>query len=80
MSIHLDLCRRHLLENDDQDDPAIVVTSERLSVVGDRLRVLTESMTENGAPATPTVLASWVEAVGWFHGWAFPLLLTSPDS
>lgn len=40
-----------------------------------RVGRLTASMTVDGAPATPADDASWIEALGFFAGWAFPLYL-----
>lgn len=71
-------CRRHLLAGEPPVPEESAALGSYLSGLQRDLSLLTTSMTQSGAPATPAVDASWVEALGWFHGWAFPLTLSSP--
>lgn len=73
------LCRTHLLEAG-IDAASAADTSSYLAGLDRRLRLLVDSMTQNGTPSTPDADASWVEAVAWFAGWSFPLALSSDDS
>lgn len=71
-------CRRHLLAGVPPEAEEFKTLASYLGVLQHELSLLTTSMTQSGAPATPAVNASWVETLGWFHGWAFPLTLSSP--
>lgn len=71
-------CRNHLIAAGAEDDAAAAVLIERLRAVRRDILPLIESMTQAGQPSTPKMDASWVEALGWFHGWAFPLAVTRP--
>lgn len=73
------LCRTHLLEAG-IDAASAAGTSSYLAGLDRRLRLLVDSMTQNGTPSTPDADASWVEAVAWFAGWSFPLALSFDDS
>lgn len=71
-------CRRHLLVGPPPEPTEFAALASYLGRLQRDLSLLTASMTQSGAPATSTVDASWVETLGWFHGWAFPLTLSSP--
>jgi hypothetical protein len=68
-------CRPHLLVG-------AANLSRRRKLAGDlaglhsRLGVLVESMDRHGPARTPEVEAAWVEALGWFAGWEFPIRLS----
>ncbi|TFB86861.1 hypothetical protein E3O44_06755 [Cryobacterium algoricola] len=69
------LCRRHILQRGsltDEDARSLVV---KLSDTRELLVPLVESMTQTGRPSTGLADASWIHALGWFHGWTFPLAL-----
>ncbi|HAM25843.1 MAG TPA: hypothetical protein DCP11_03845 [Microbacteriaceae bacterium] len=66
-------CRPHLIKAGAFDDDTVGSVVEHLADLQARLFALVESMTQKGRPSTPTDDASWVEALGWFHGWDFPL-------
>lgn len=70
------LCRQHLLDSN-PDDGAAAPTADYLDDVRGRLSVLINSMTELGDPSTPQADASWIQALGWFHTWSFPLDLAA---
>lgn len=44
-----------------------------LAALEGRLADAIRSMSWNGPPATPEVSIAWIEALGWFVGWDFPL-------
>lgn len=71
-------CRRHLLDVTPPQPMELEELQSYLRELLQRVHALTDSMTQSGAPATPRVDSSWVEALGWFHGWAFPLTMSSP--
>lgn len=71
-------CRRHLLTGVVPEPDEFDRVASHLGVLQRQLSLLTASMTQSGVPATADVSASWVETLGWFHGWAFPLTLSSP--
>ena len=71
-------CRRHLLVGTSPEPTEFAALASYLGRLQQELSLLTASMTQSGAPATSAVDASWVETLGWFHGWAFPLTLSSP--
>jgi hypothetical protein len=68
-------CRPHLIEAAAFDDETIAAVKHELAHLHAQVRALAESMTARGAAGTPAVDASWVRALGWFHGWAVPLLV-----
>lgn len=70
------LCRLHLLGEPHALSSASSTLMDSLGQLRTRLLALTSSMTQNGEPATADVDASWVETLGWFHGWSFPVSLT----
>lgn len=70
------LCRRHLRDSD-PDGSTALSTAEYLDQFRDRLTTLTGSMAEGGEPSTPEADASWIETLGWFHTWSFPIDLTT---
>ncbi|QNE36815.1 hypothetical protein [Leifsonia shinshuensis] len=70
-------CRRHLLDGAPPEPTEFAVLASYLGRLQQELSLLTASMTQSGTPATSAVDASWVETLGWFHGWAFPLTLSS---
>jgi hypothetical protein len=70
------LCRAHLLEcgfGPSGDAETVVALTD----INQRLHRLVDSMTEQGAASTPEDDASWIEALGWFHGWSFPNALST---
>ena len=69
------LCRAHLLGRGRTDDALLAAVAQRLDEVRTRLGRLNASMTVDGAPATAADDASWIEALGFFAGWALPLHL-----
>lgn len=72
-------CRIHLGTMEELDESLVHATVARLTVLRDRLLALTNSMTQDGVESTPDVDASWILAMAWFHGWAFPLSLEPAD-
>jgi hypothetical protein len=60
-------CRLHL------DERTAAGLAGELTAIADRLDRFVHSMTYRGEPATPAERASWVEALGWFAGWCYPL-------
>jgi hypothetical protein len=64
------VCRPHLLVG---AAPPGADLPERLGDVADRLRHFVRSMTWHGPEPTAAANASFVEALGWFGGWGFPL-------
>lgn len=68
------LCRSHLLEHE-VPSSSRDVTIAHLDRLAPHLRKLLESMSDKGDPSTPDDDASWIEVLGWFHGWSFPLAL-----
>jgi hypothetical protein len=69
------LCRVHLLARGLPPEGLLPRVVEHLVDVRDRLQRLNMSMTVGGAPAVPADDASWIEALGFFAGWALPLYL-----
>lgn len=63
-------CRPHLLAGAAPPDPA---TADYLAGLTDRLEAMLKSFRCNGPEASPEARASWVEALGWFGGWEYPL-------
>ncbi|MFF1876988.1 hypothetical protein [Leifsonia sp. NPDC058230] len=68
-------CRSHLAAADSLSDAGVELTRITLAELQRDIRELTDSMTQNGAPSTRRIDASWVRTLGWFHGWRFPLEL-----
>lgn len=68
-------CRLHLIEAENFDDDMIKATTIELTQLRQQLLALIDSMTQSGADSTGPVDASWIRAMAWFHGWAFPLSL-----
>jgi hypothetical protein len=71
------LCRIHLVENGQVDDAVTTAVLAQLLPLRVRVRALADSMTQRGAASTAEVDASWVQAMGWFHGWDFPLAVVA---
>ena len=69
-------CRRHLLHDGQVPDGEIDAAVAHLSGLRVNLALLIESMTDRGRRSTPAADSSWVEALGWFHGWEVPLTLS----
>jgi len=69
------LCRFHLTARRPLPEPLRHAVASRLREVRGRMRHLTESMTDYGAPVGHEENASWIEAVGFFAGWGLPLYL-----
>ncbi|RPF28031.1 hypothetical protein [Georgenia muralis] len=72
-------CRPHLLAARDLPRHTADRVGARLLETADLLGPLIESMTDRGRPATTEEDASWVAALGWFAGWAFPLAVHVSD-
>jgi hypothetical protein len=71
------LCRLHLIDDGQVDDAVITAVLAQLLPLRVRVRALAGSMTQRGAASTAEVDASWVQAMGWFHGWGFPLAVVA---
>lgn len=71
------LCRRHLAAGGPVSRATGNAIADRLLELRQRLLRLLDSMTDHGKPATAAENAAWVEALGWFAGWALPLYMTS---
>lgn len=71
------LCRFHLASRRPLPEPLRHAVASRLREIRGRMRHLTESMTDYGAPVGDEENASWIEAVGFFAGWGLPLYLAS---
>jgi hypothetical protein len=69
------LCRFHLTARRPLPEPLRYSVASRLREIRGRMRHLTESMTDYGAPVGHEENASWIEAVGFFAGWGLPLYL-----
>src|SRR6266704_5039107 len=69
------VCRPHLLAG-------VAIMPARRELAGEpdrlsrRLYLLVKSMGWQGSPTTPEVEAAWIEALGWFAGWEFPVRLS----
>lgn len=70
------LCRWHLAAHGPLSRDAGAAIAGRLLEIRQRLLRLVASMTDRGEPATGVDNAAWVEALGWFAGWALPLYLS----
>lgn len=71
------LCRFHLAARRPVPGQVRRDVASRLRDVRARVRRLTESMTDYGAPAGSEENVSWIEAIGFFAGWGLPLYLTA---
>ena len=71
------LCRYHLAHHRPVHRRLRTEVAARLGEVRSRLRHLTMSMTDQGAPAGADENTSWVEALGFFAGWGLPLYLAT---
>jgi len=71
------LCRFHLASRRPLPEPLRHAVASRLREIRGRMRHLTESMTDYGAPVGDEENASWIEAVGFFAGWGLPLYLAA---
>jgi hypothetical protein len=69
------LCRFHLAARRPLPEPLRHAVAARLREVRGRMRHLTDSMTDYGAPVGDEENASWIEAIGFFAGWGLPLYL-----
>ncbi|TFC03348.1 hypothetical protein [Cryobacterium sp. MDB2-33-2] len=74
------LCRPHILQRGSLTNEDARTLVDKLSDTRDLLVPLVESMTQSGRPSTGTADASWIQALGWFHGWNLPLALASLDA
>ncbi|MCQ9163953.1 hypothetical protein [Arthrobacter sp. STN4] len=72
----LTLCRWHLTAHGPISRDTGYAVADRLLEIRQRLLRLVASMTDHGEPATAGDDAAWVEALGWFAGWALPLCLS----
>jgi hypothetical protein len=74
------LCRFHLAGWRPLPEQLRHAVASRLREVRARMRHLTESMTDYGAPVGAAENTSWIEAIGFFAGWGLPLYLaTDPE-
>ena len=69
------LCRRHILQRGSLTDDDTQSLVDALSDTRKLLVPLVESMTQTGPPSTRVADASWIQALGWFQGWALPVAL-----
>lgn len=75
------LCRLHLLEGGSLNDSDTRHLINALTHERSLLLTLIQSMTQAGVPSTPEADASWIQVMGWFNGWTFPIsLLTDSPS
>ena len=70
------ICRPHLLEG---IDTPLEPIGAALRDVSARLAIYVRSMAWGGPIPSATEHASWVEALGWFAGWAYPAALLGTD-
>ncbi|MCB5292420.1 hypothetical protein [Arthrobacter sp. SO3] len=73
-------CRFHLARSRPLPEELRHAVALRLREIRGRMRHLTESMTDSGAPVGGAENASWIEAVGFFAGWGLPLYLAADAS
>lgn len=66
------MCRPHILAG---EEAPLDQTALTLAELANRLGTYYRSCTWHGPTATPRDSASWVEALGWFAGWAYPAAL-----
>lgn len=71
------LCRFHLAARRPLPEQLRHALASRLREIRERVRHLTESMTDYGALAGVEENASWIEALGFFAGWGLPLYLAA---
>ncbi|MCW3768554.1 hypothetical protein OCL88_18920 [Paenarthrobacter sp. PAE-2] len=71
------LCRFHLTVRRPLPEQLRHAVASRLREIRGRMRHLTDSMTDYGAPVGHEENASWIEAIGFFAGWGLPLYLAS---
>jgi hypothetical protein len=71
------LCRFHLAARRPLSEQLHHAVAARLRGMRVRMRHLTESMTDYGAPVGNEENASWIEAIGFFAGWGLPLYLAA---
>jgi hypothetical protein len=71
------LCRFHLAARRPLPEELRQAVAARLREIRGRMRRLTDSMTDYGAPAGAEDNVSWIEAIGFFAGWGLPLYLGS---
>ncbi|AOY73853.1 hypothetical protein M707_08375 [Arthrobacter sp. AK-YN10] len=71
------LCRFHLAGRRPLPEQIRNAVASRLRDVRSRMRYLTESMTDYGAPVGAAENTSWIEAIGFFAGWGLPLYLAT---
>lgn len=71
------LCRFHLAARRPLPEQLRHAVASRLREVRGRMKHLTESMTDYGAPVGGEENASWIEAIGFFAGWGLPLYLAA---
>jgi hypothetical protein len=68
------VCRAHILSGAAKPDREL---SERLAELSRRLALYVRSMTWQGPKVNAETKASWVEALGWFAGWDFPVAVVA---
>ncbi|MBT2596408.1 hypothetical protein [Arthrobacter sp. ISL-72] len=74
------LCCFHLAARRPLPEQLRHAVAARLREIRARMRHLTESMTDYGAPVGAMENTSWIEAIGFFAGWGLPLYLaTDPE-
>jgi hypothetical protein len=74
------LCCFHLAARRPLPEQLRHAVAARLREIRGRMRHLTESMTDYGAPVGAIENTSWIEAIGFFAGWGLPLYLaTDPE-
>jgi hypothetical protein len=71
------LCRFHLAARRPLPEQLRHAVASRLREIRGRMRHLTQSMTDYGAPVGSEENTSWIEALGFFAGWALPLYLAA---
>jgi hypothetical protein len=71
------LCRPHLLAG---VECSLDEVADDLNELSQRLTNLYRSMTWKGPIAVPADSSSWIEALGWFAGWAYPAALDTDPS
>lgn len=74
------LCRAHLAARRPLPEHLRHAVSSRLREVRARMRHLTDSMTDYGAPAGAEENVSWIEAIAFFAGWGLALYLATAPS
>jgi hypothetical protein len=69
-------CRPHLVAAGRTDAETAAELVDQLRNTRYRLRELLNSRSTE-VPVTPEGDSSWIEALGWFHGWGLPLALNA---